>query len=204
MTTPMAAEKHPAVAGYDRIADRFEEARRLKGWEPPFFAALADELGPGARLLDCGCGTGHAGLAHLVAAGVAITGLDGSAAMLAHFQKNYPQLPTVLGDMRTHVPAELFEAIVAWDSFFHLDHTDQAAMLGRFATWLRPGGLLLFTSGPSHSAIRNTMFDEPFAYASYSDAGYRVLLAEAGFTVRLATFDEPQGQIHKVWMAQKS
>jgi cyclopropane fatty-acyl-phospholipid synthase-like methyltransferase len=200
----MSAELHPAVAGYDLIADRFEAARRLKPWEPPFYAQLAAALPAGARLLDCGCGTGHAGLAHLLEAGVSITALDGSAAMLTHFQRAYPQVRTILCDMRAYLPAVSFDAIVAWDSFFHLDHGDQTAMLGRFAAWLRPGGWLLFTSGPSHSSVRDTMFDVPFAYASFSDAGYRVLLAEAGFTVRMAVFDEPQGAIHKVWMAQKT
>ena len=87
---------------------------------------------------------------------------------------------------------------------FKVSQLNKTPLLGRFAAWLRPGGWLLFTSGPSHSSVRDTMFDVPFAYASYSDAGYRVLLAEAGFTVRMAVFDEPQGAIHKVWMAQKT
>ncbi|WP_050767573.1 class I SAM-dependent methyltransferase [Aurantimonas manganoxydans] len=96
----MSAEPHPAIAGYDIIADRFEAARRLKPWEPPFYAQLAASLPTGARLLDCGCGTGHAGLAHCLEAGVSITALDGSAAMLAHFHRAYPQVPTILCDMR--------------------------------------------------------------------------------------------------------
>jgi trans-aconitate methyltransferase len=196
--------RHPAVAGYDVIADAFEAARKVKRWELPYFERLASLLKPGERLLDCGCGTGHVGLGSLVAAQVSVTALDGSAAMVAHFRRRYPDVPVVESDMLAYEPTEKLSAIIAWDSFFHLTHAEQARMIERFGAWLRPGGYLLFTSGPGHSAISGTMFEVPFAYASYSDAAYRDLLAASGFSVLLSDFDEPQAAIHKVWLARKT
>ena len=195
--------RHPAVAGYDVIADRFEAARRVKRWELRYFAELAGRLAPGERVLDCGCGTGHAGVASLVEAGLAITALDGSAAMLRHFRRRHPGIATIRCDMLAYEPDTDFAAIIAWDSFFHLSHGEQQRMMARFAAWLRPGGLLLFTSGPGHSAIRDTMFGTPFAYASFSDQAYRDLLGANGMSVLSSDFDEPHAAIHKVWLARR-
>jgi hypothetical protein len=41
-----------------------------------------------------------------------------------------------------------FNAIVAWDSFFHLTRDEQRAMFPVFQKHIARGGLLLFTSGP--------------------------------------------------------
>lgn len=195
--------RHPAVAGYDIIADSFEAARKPKPWELPYFSRLAERLTPGDPVLDCGCGTGHAGLAALVEAQLSITALDGSAGMLEHFRRRYPGIATIRCDMLAFEPAEPLGAVVAWDSFFHLNHDEQARMIGHFAVWLRPGGLLLFTSGPGHSTINDAMFGTPFAYASYSDAAYRELLGANGLSVLASDFDEPHAAIHKVWLAQR-
>lgn len=134
-----------ASHGYDRIAEAFDAARKPKPWEWPYFGELAAVLPPGGRVLDCGCGSGHLGLARLLEKGCAVTGLDGSAAMLGLFQRRYPTLPTVLADMRRFAPEHCFDAVIAWDSVFHLDHDDQRRMIARFSEWLGPGGRLLFT-----------------------------------------------------------
>ena len=196
-------DRHPAVAGYDIIADAFEAARKVKPWELPYYARLADRLAPGDRVLDCGCGTGHVGLAALVEAGLSITAIDGSVGMLQHFHRRYPGVATIRCDMLAYEPPEQFAAIIAWDSFFPLSHAEQALMIRRFAAWLRPGGLLLFTSGPGHSTIADRMFGTPFAYASYSDAAYREMLGANGLSVLASDFDEPHAAIHQVWLAQR-
>ncbi|MEF2071247.1 class I SAM-dependent methyltransferase [Consotaella aegiceratis] len=193
----------PNIAGYDSIAPRFEAARRLKRWELPFFEALAGRLAPGAKLLDCGCGTGHAGLTSMVEAGVEITALDGSAPMLALFGRRYPSARTVLSDMLDYRPDEPFDAIIAWDSFFYLDHVEQERMLRRFAEWLRPGGLLLLTTGPGHSTVIGQMFGVDFSYASFAGSDYRALMGACGLSVEWDRFDEPGTQVHRVWLARK-
>lgn len=195
--------KHPAIRGYDRIAVCFDRERKPKIWEYPYFERLAGTLPRTATLLDCGCGSGHPALSSIIDTGINVTAMDGSEAMLRLFQKRYPSIVRIHCDMLGFQPNQTFEAIIAWDSFFHLTHEEQKRMLGRFARWLRPGGLLLFTSGPDHSSVSGEMFGTCFSYASFSDREYRQLLQNNGLTVRLSEFDEPGAEIHKVWLAEK-
>ncbi|GGD04445.1 class I SAM-dependent DNA methyltransferase [Aureimonas glaciei] len=192
-----------ASLGYDAIADRFDAARGPKPWEWRLFEELAAVLPAGAAVLDCGCGSGHLGLAPLLARGCRIQGVDGSAAMLALFSRRYATVPVRCCDMRQFEPAEPFDAIIAWDSLFHLTQADQARMLKRFGKWLLPGGRLIFTSGPSCGSVTGDMFGTPFRYWSLDEAGYRDLLAEHEFVNVSCCFDEPAGDNHRVWTAAK-
>ncbi|WP_327065064.1 class I SAM-dependent methyltransferase [Kitasatospora sp. NBC_01302] len=45
------------------------------------------------------------------------------------------------------LPAESFDAVVALYSLIHIPLAEQPGLLGRIAAWLRPGGLLLCTTG---------------------------------------------------------
>jgi hypothetical protein len=54
----------------------------------------------------------------------------------------------VEADMRRLVLPFRFDAIVAWDSFFHLTGDEQRGMFPMFRKHIATGGLLRFTSGP--------------------------------------------------------
>lgn len=190
-----------ASPGYDVIAARFDALRGPKPWEWRFFAEMADALPADAAVLDCGCGSGHLGLASLLARGHRVEGVDGSAAMLTLFARRYPAVPVRRIDMRDVAPGRRFDAIIGWDSLFHLSQADQALMIGRFGDWLRPRGRLLFTSGPEHGSVESEMFGTPFRYWSLDEAGYRDLLAAHGFVEIACCFDEPAGDRHRVWSA---
>lgn len=199
------AERLPfASAGYDRIAQRFDAERGPKPGEWRFFRTLGAELVSPSRVLDCGCGSGHSALVHLLEAGHEILGLDGSAEMLDLFGRRYPSIRTVHADMRDYKPDARFDALIAWDSLFHLSHTDQVAMIERFGEWISPGGRLLFTSGPNDGSVEGDMFGVAFFYASFDEAGYRASLAKAGFDAITSAFDEPDGDVHKVWTARRA
>lgn len=192
-----------ASAGYDTIAARFDAERGPKPWEWRFFEDLSAVLPDGAAVLDCGCGSGHLGIGRLLARGCQVEGIDGSAAMLALFSRRYPTIPVCCSDMRDFAPRRRYDAIIGWDSLFHLTQDDQVLMLGRMGRWLKPGGRLLFTSGPNHGRVFGGMFGTPFRYWSLDEAGYRSVLAAQGFTEIACCFDEPAGERHRVWTAKK-
>lgn len=97
-------------------------------------------------LLDLGCGAGEPVASSFLARGWRVTGVDASEEMLALAEEYAPTMVRVFGDMRdVDLPEESFDAVTAVYSLFHLPAADQPPMFGRMRSWLRPGGVALFT-----------------------------------------------------------
>lgn len=170
-----------------------------RGWLDRFRA----EIAAGAPVLDLGCGTGEPIARYFIEAGHPLTGLDGSAAMLAIARGRFPEQEWLQGDMRGLDLGRRFGGIVAWDSFFHLTKTDQRAMFPAFARHLTAGGALLFTSGPAETEAMGTVGGDPVYHASLSPAAYAACIEEAGLQVRAFIAEDPDCDRHSVWLARK-
>jgi len=70
-----------------------------------------------------------------------------------------------------------------------------------FTSRLKPGGLLLFTSGPDEGGAGGEMYGESFGYCSLSPTEYRKLLAGQGLEVLLHKAEDPACGGHTVWLA---
>jgi SAM-dependent methyltransferase len=103
-------------------------------------AALA---GPGGRVLELGVGTGRLAVA-MGRAGLAVVGVDASAAMLARLAANDPDrlVAVIRGDMVDDLPAGPFDVVlVAYNTLFNLlEGGRQRACFGAVAERLAPGG----------------------------------------------------------------
>ena len=55
------------------------------------------------------------------------TGVDSSTSMIAMFQARLPGQEALVSDMRILSLERTFHGILAWDSFFHLNHDDPEA-----------------------------------------------------------------------------
>jgi SAM-dependent methyltransferase len=141
----------------------------------PFYRELARRAG--GAVLEVMCGSGRL-LAPLAQAGLRVTGVDVSAAMLAlararlEADRLLDRVELLEADIRERAPSGPFGlAIVAINSFMHLDTSaDQLAALGRVHAALRPGGLLaldLFNPDPRALAEQNgaLVLDKTFALA---------------------------------------
>ena len=123
--------------------------------------------------------------------------------MIALFQRNLPGVEAILADMRGLALDRVFDALLAWDSFFHLSPVDQRAMFPVFAAHAAPGAALMFTAGPEAGEPIGQVEGEPVYHASLAPEEYRACLDAAGFDTIAFTPEDPECDGHTVWLARK-
>lgn len=194
-----------AIVGlYQRHADAWDRDRRAdlvteRAWLDRFTALLQ----PGASILDIGCGSGQPIAKYLIELGYKVTGVDSSPPLIEKCRARFPNNEWVVADMRTLALNKEFDALIAWDSFFHLSYEHQRAMFPIFEQHSKPGAPLLFTTGPGHGVAMGSYQGEPLYHASLSAEEYRELLSEHGFSVIAHTMEDPDCGGHTVWLAQR-
>ena len=188
---------------YERHSDRWVQARLRspelpeKGWLDRFSMLLPAH----GVVLDCGCGAGEPIASYLVAEGFSVVGVDSSAAMISKFQARLPDQRAIVRDMRSLSLDTRFQGILAWDSFFHLNHEDQRRMFPVFAAHADAGAALMFTSGTSHGVAIGSLGGEALFHASLDPMEYRGLLEEHGFAVVSTVAEDPDCGGRTVWLA---
>ncbi|MEF8839436.1 MAG: methyltransferase domain-containing protein [Haloarculaceae archaeon] len=190
------------AAVYDLLVARLERPTR---WKTP---ALLDPS-PGERLLDVGCGPGHAAvsIAERVGRTGAVYVLDAAAEMVSRASdhrsrsESGDRLGLVLGDAR-RLPFDegTVEGVLLAQTLELFDPDDRERVLREIARILAPDGRLVVTSMERGGARRTRFvraYEWLFAHTPYSRIGCRPIdvtgtLAAAGFradraeTVRLA------------------
>ncbi len=190
---------------YERFANEWDRDRSkpCQGlMERRYLDEVTSRLSPGARVLDLGCGTGEPIVRYLLDSGFNVTGVDAAPAMIAICKKRFPHGTWLEADMRSLALGQRFDAIIAWDSVFHLDQDEQRRMFPVFQQHIAPGGFLLFTSGPEAGAAFGTMYGEALFHASLAPDEYRQLLARSGIRVLLYSPEDPDCGKHTIWLAQ--
>lgn len=199
---------------YNRCAMGYAQQRRTApGSELSF---VTDRLTSGSKILDVGCGAGIPVAQHL-ARTFSLTGIDISSTMVALARKNVPAAKFVLADVvKTEFPACSFDAIVSFYAIFHIPRQEHLNLFRRFAQWLRPGGLLLFTvarqdDGPGYT--EDDFFGETMYWSNFGPATYRKFLTETGFQVEqegivgggFGSVEAPEGEgVHPFFCAVRS
>lgn len=115
------------------------------GEEAAFYRRLFETHAarPPRTLLDLGCGAGHNAF-HLKA-GLDVTLVDLSPAMLALSQRLNPECEHVEGDMRSVRLGRLFDAVLLHDAVSHMTTRDDlAAAVATAFAHTAPGGVALF------------------------------------------------------------
>lgn len=190
---------------YNRHAQAWVSARLCetylyeRGWLEKFCALV----GLQGTILDLGCGAGEPMAAYLSGHGYSVTGVDSSAVMVSLFQARLPAHHALIADMRQLALGRVFHGILAWDSFFHLNHDDQRRMFAVFQTHAAPQAALMFTSGPTHGEVIGQLEGEPLDHASLSADEYRALLHDHGFEVVATIANDPDCCGRTVWLAQR-
>lgn len=187
-------EKH--AAAWDR--DRQNSFWNDRVWHDRFIA----RLGGAATVLDLGCGPGRPVAQHMVERGLRVTGIDSSPAMIALCRKRLPDQEWIVGDMRQLALGRRFDGILAWDSYFHLNHADQRRMFAIFADHASAGAILMFNSGPQHGEGVGEYKGDPLYHASLSAAEYEALLAHHGFRVLAHIANDAEAGGRTAWLCR--
>jgi SAM-dependent methyltransferase len=199
----MADPSDAIIALYTRHGLAWAADRGTAPAEGPWVERFAALLPPAGRVLDIGCGGGAPIAATLIARGFAVTGLDASAPLLGLCHERFPDGDWHLGDMRRMALGRVFDGLIAWDSFFHLNHDDQRAMFQRFRSHAAPRAALLFTTGPRHGIALGRYAGETLFHASLDPAEYRALLAGSGFRVMDHVVEDARCGGRTVWLARR-
>jgi SAM-dependent methyltransferase len=199
----MLSKPEDVVPLYARVGAQWVAQRGKTGIEVPWLKRLVAPLAPGADVLDLGCGGGDPIGGWLEASGFSVSGADSAPVMLDLYQKAVPRAEVVLADMRTLSLDRRFDAIVMWDSFFHLSASAQRQALPQICAHLKSGGGILFTCGPKSGEVTGAVVGEPVYHASLEPAEYVALLSAAGLRLEMFVAEDPATDFHTVCLARK-
>lgn len=194
--------------GYDRCAAAYETARRSAA--SPELDLLMEQLSPGARILDVGCGAGVP-VAQRLAEQFHVTGVDISGEQVRRARVNVPTGEFIQGDiMSADFPPASFDAVTAFYSIFHLPREEHPELLRRIRGWLKPGGYLLATlSARAEDAYtEDDFFDVTMYWSNYGLDEYKSMLTQLGFELLETTVighgytEEAQAEHHPLVLAQ--
>ena len=187
---------------YDLIASDFAKMRDSFNTEKKYLDLFIENLNPGSSILDLGCGSGFPIASYLIEHGFKLTGVDASAELLKIAKINCPTMECIYGDLRDVELDKQYDAIIEWWALFHILKEDHAKIIERFASWLKPGGILEFTTGDhEYAASSSEMLNQELDFYSHSPEFYEQNLKENGFEILLRENDQ---ETHLVWIAKKS
>jgi cyclopropane fatty-acyl-phospholipid synthase-like methyltransferase len=179
---------------YDAIAGEWDAARTsFHGSERRYLDVLLEGLAAPARILDLGCGTGRPMAEYVLSRGHHITGVDQSEELLALARTRFPEgewIGSRIEDFLVDVDNNrAYDAVIAWDSLFHIERDRHQKILAKVHRVLVPGGRLMLTAGGSaHPAFTDTMFDREFFYDSHPPERLSALLDSLGFEILVNEF----------------
>lgn len=189
---------------YDEIINWFDDARTKNLMESEYLNLIVDTIPPKGAILDLGCGTGEPIAQFFIEKGFKLTGVDGSKKMIELCKKRFPDEHWIISDMRNINLQQRFDAILAWHSFFHLDHNSQRNMFKVFESHIKPGGILAFTSGEEEGEVWSDNGGQQLYHASLSTKEYNSLLHASSFKVLVHKVRDPKCGEATIWVAQKN
>ena len=170
------------IRSYNAIAEKWERNRRERGLDP-CIEALAEMIPPCGNILDIGCGTGYPIDTYLSEKGFPVTGIDPSEEMIRiASRQGLKKAEFRQCGLFEYEAAAPFDAVVAFDSLFHIPPDCQEEICPKVAGMLKPGGLFLFTHGRVTGSVAGTMFGESFSYHALDEDRLLQCLHENGLT----------------------
>jgi SAM-dependent methyltransferase len=189
---------------WDALNLDYELAYQDNPYKKALVRYAIQNLKPGSRVLDIGCGTGVPVAQMLDAAGMAVVGTDVAPQMVHHARKRCGGVFQVV-DMVDYEPQGTFDAIFIIYSHLGLTYSDFHRVVSRVVQALKPGGLLAIGQSPADmvpmddsswdkthtyvSGYNLPFWGKPFPTLMLTRAGQREFLESAGLEVIYDTLD---------------
>lgn len=181
--------KYPLASLYDSIGKKYETAYEgIPAQEKSLQWILSQLPQPGCRILDIGCGTGRPAASTLASPpGCHIVhGIDISEEMLAAAREHVPSATFQRIDLRDFQaePSSLDAVVSYFALLVAISRQQIEEVLGRVFTWLKPGGLLVFSTVPDDiEHVQGTWLGRETVLTSLSEDRYITLLGSLGFVI---------------------
>ncbi|MFZ9704170.1 MAG: class I SAM-dependent methyltransferase, partial [Bacilli bacterium] len=121
--------KDPHQKRYNTIAKQWQDVRN-KHIINQCIVDVVPFIKPKGHVLDVGCGTGYPIASYLVQQGFTLTGIDVAEEMLVFAkQLHLPNVTFLHEDIQTWISPITYDAIIAFDSLFHLPMASQVPVL---------------------------------------------------------------------------
>ncbi|MFC4115228.1 class I SAM-dependent methyltransferase [Nonomuraea zeae] len=205
----MSAETELVRRGYDALSYRYrsDDADADADEYALLLEMLRSRLPARASVLDLGCGCGVPVARSLAAAGHEVTGVDISDVQIQRARRLVPNATFVRADAMTlDLPAAGFDAVICLYALIHMPLEQQPVLIERIATWLRPSGRLLITTGWEAwtGAEANWLGGTAPMWWSHADAAtYQSWLRGAGLEVTSQEFVPEGDSGHALFWARK-
>ena len=134
--------------GYDALSYLYRRDDEYPAQYASWLATLRQRLPTSADILDLGCGCGIPVAKTLSHGGHRVTGVDLSQVQINRARALVPLATFRCADAtRVTFPDGAFDTVICLYALIHMPTDSQAQLITRIATWLRPGGWLLATTG---------------------------------------------------------
>ncbi|MGW0845558.1 class I SAM-dependent methyltransferase [Streptomyces sp. NPDC002787] len=193
--------------GYDALSLRYDEAYDSDTKYQSWVASLNARLEEGSRVLDLGCGSGVPVVRDLAAAGHRVTGVDISEVQIRRAQELVPQADFIRADATSvDFPGGSFDAVVSLYALIHIPQEEQLPLLEKIASWLRPGGWFLCSTGQHEwtGIDENWLGSGVAMWWSHADADTnRLWITRSGLTVEQEELIPEEGSEHALFWARR-
>jgi len=198
------SDKKKVYEAYNQIIEWFDENRSKDlAMEKHYLAFIQKHIPAGGTILDVGCGTGEPMADFFIKQKYKVTGVDASTKMIDLCKQRFPTGRWILADMRELALPEQFDLVIAWHSLFHLPPEDQEPTLNLLASFVKQGGLFIFTGGPEYGEIWSENGGYDLYHASLATEDYQKILAKNNFKILIHKIRDPDCGEATVWVAKK-